>query len=65
MVGYSPLLDSILFTVISVDATPQAFANNEIDAFDIGPDPNGYALSFNTPGAEIRAAAGPTGVRSR
>ena len=57
--GEAPLLDSIQFTVISLDATPQAFANNEIDSFDIGPDPNGYALAFNTPGAEIRAAAGP------
>ena len=57
--GAAPLLDSIQFTVISEDATPQAFANNEIDSFDIGPDPNGYALAFNTPGAEIRAAAGP------
>ena len=57
--GAEPLLDSISFTVISEDATPQAFANNEIDSFDVGPDPNGYALAFNTPGAEIRAAAGP------
>ena len=57
--GDEPLLDSIQFTVISTDATPQAFANNEIDSFDIGPDPNGYALAFNTPGAEIRASAGP------
>ena len=53
------MLDSIQFTVIDPDAAPQAFANNEIDSFDIGPDPNGYALAFNTPGAEIRAAAGP------
>ena len=45
--------------MISTDAVPQAFANNELDSFDIGPDPNGYALAFNTPGAEIRAAAGP------
>ena len=57
--GAAPLLDTIQYTVISPDATPQAFANNELDSFDIGPDPNGYALSFNTPGAEIRAAAGP------
>ena len=57
--GAAPLLDSVSFTVISEDATPQAFANNEIDSFDVGPDPNGYALAFNTPGAEIRAAAGP------
>ena len=57
--GEAPLLDSIQNTVISLDATPQAYANNEIDAFDIGSDPNGYALAFNTPGGEIRAAAGP------
>jgi peptide/nickel transport system substrate-binding protein len=57
--GEAPLLDSILYTVISEDAAPQAFANNEIDTYDIGVDPNGYALSFNTPGAEIRAAASP------
>jgi peptide/nickel transport system substrate-binding protein len=53
------LLDSIQYTVISEDAAPQAFANNELDSYDIGVDPTGYALSFNTPGAEIRAAAGP------
>jgi peptide/nickel transport system substrate-binding protein len=58
--GAEPLLDSIQFIVISEDAAPQAFANNEIDSYDVGPDPNGYALSYNTPGAEIRAAAGPT-----
>jgi peptide/nickel transport system substrate-binding protein len=58
--GAEPLLDSIQFTVISEDAAAQAFANNEIDSYDVGPDPNGYALSYNTPGAEIRAAAGPT-----
>jgi peptide/nickel transport system substrate-binding protein len=57
--GEPPLLDSIQFTVVSQDAWAQAYANNEIDSFDIGPDPNGYALAFNTPGSEIRAAAGP------
>ena len=57
--GEAPMLDSITWQVISTDVTPQAFANNEIDAFDIGPDPNGYALAYNTPGSEIRAAAGP------
>lgn len=57
--GEPPLLEKIIFQVISSDVTPQAFANNEIDAFDIGPDPNGYALAYNTPDAEIRAAAGP------
>lgn len=57
--GPAPLLDKIINRIISVDATPQAFANNEIDTFDIGPDPNGFAIADGTPGAEIRAAAGP------
>jgi peptide/nickel transport system substrate-binding protein len=57
--GAEPLLDSIQYIVISEDAAAQAFANNEIDSYDIGVDPNGYALSYNTPGAEIRAAASP------
>ena len=62
MVGRAPLLDSIQFIVVGLDAQAQAFANNELDSIDIGPDPNGYALSFNTPGAEIRPPPGPTGV---
>ena len=57
--GDPPLLESIQYTVISPDAVPQAYANDELDFFDIGVDPNGYALAFNTPGGEIRAAAGP------
>jgi peptide/nickel transport system substrate-binding protein len=57
--GEAPLLDSAQFIVISIDAWAQAFANNELDTFDIGPDPNAYALAFNTPNSEIRAAAGP------
>lgn len=57
--GEKPLLDSIEYRVVSSDATPTAFQNGEIDTFDIGPDPNGYAIASGTPGAEVRAAAGP------
>jgi peptide/nickel transport system substrate-binding protein len=57
--GDPPLLDKIIFRVVSVDAVPQAYANGEIDAFDIGPDPNGYAIASGTSSGEIRAAAGP------
>lgn len=57
--GEAPLLDKIIFRVVSADATGQAFANGELDYYDIGIDANGYALASSTPGGEIRAAAGP------
>ncbi|CAA9292421.1 MAG: Oligopeptide ABC transporter, periplasmic oligopeptide-binding protein OppA, partial [uncultured Friedmanniella sp.] len=57
--GEKPLLDKISFRVIAVDATPNAFVNNEIDSFDIGSDPNGYQLASGVAEAEIRKAAGP------
>lgn len=57
--GEAPLLDKIIFRVVSADATGQAFANGELDYYDIGVDANGYALAASTPGGEIRAAAGP------
>ncbi|MFL6063538.1 MAG: ABC transporter family substrate-binding protein [Friedmanniella sp.] len=57
--GDKPLLDSISFRVIAVDATPNAFVNNELDAYDIGSDPNGYKLASGVADATIRKAAGP------
>jgi len=45
--------------VVDDDAVPQAYSNGELDAFDIGPDPNGYAVAASTAGGTIRAAAGP------
>lgn len=57
--GEPPLLDKVIFRVISSDVTGQAFANGEVDHYDIGVDANGYALASSTPNAEIRAAAGP------
>jgi peptide/nickel transport system substrate-binding protein len=40
--GEKPLLDKIVFRAISPDATAAAFSNNELDSFDIGPDPDAY-----------------------
>ncbi|GAA1427427.1 ABC transporter family substrate-binding protein [Microlunatus lacustris] len=57
--GEKPLLDKISHRVIAVDATPNAFVNNEIDVYDIGSDPNGYQLATGVSGATIRKAAGP------
>ena len=57
--GDKPLLDKIIFRVVSAEAVPQAYSNGEVDAFDIGPDPNGYAIATSTSGGTVRAAAGP------
>ena len=57
--GDKPLLDKITWRVIAVDATANAFVNNEIDSFDIGADPNAYQQASGVADAEIRTAAGP------
>ena len=41
------------------DATAAAFVNNEIDSFDIGPDPDAYKRASAVQDATIRKAAGP------
>jgi peptide/nickel transport system substrate-binding protein len=57
--GDKPLLDKITFRAISDDATAAAFANNELDSFDIGPNPDAYKRVQGVTDASIRAAAGP------
>ena len=57
--GDKPLLDKLIYRVVSVDAWPTSYANSELDSFDIGPDPNGFQIANTTPGATVRAAAGP------
>ena len=57
--GAKPLLDKITFRTISPDATAAAFANDELDSFDIGPDPDAYQRAKAVAGASIRQAAGP------
>ena len=57
--GEKPLLEKITFRAISPDATAAAFANNELDTFDIGPDPDAYQRTKGVSDASIRAAAGP------
>ena len=57
--GEKPLLDKITWRVIALDATANAFVNNEIDSFDIGSDPNAYQQASGVAEAEIRKAAGP------
>jgi len=54
-----PLLDKIVFRAISPDAVAAAFANNELDAFDIGPDPDAFKRASAVQDATVRKAAGP------
>jgi len=58
--GAKPLLDKITFRAISTDATAAAFVNNELDGFDIGPDPDAYKRASEVSDATIRKAAGPS-----
>lgn len=57
--GSKPVLSSIVFKTIAGSATPQAFANGEIDSFDIGVDANGYKTAKSTKNATVLTAGGP------
>ena len=57
--GDKPLLDKITFKAIASDAKASAFANKEIDHYDIGSDPDGYSRASSTPESTIHKAAGP------
>lgn len=57
--GEPPLLDKINWRAIAPDATAQAFANQEIDAFDIGSDPDAFQRALRVDNADVRKAGGP------
>lgn len=57
--GKKPVLDKVVWNGIAPDATAQAFANNEIDAFDIGSDPDAYQRATGVADAQVRKAGGP------
>ncbi len=57
--GEKPLLEKITFKAIAADAVASAYANQEIDFLDVGPDPDGYARASATPNTTMRKAAGP------
>jgi peptide/nickel transport system substrate-binding protein len=57
--GKPPLLDKISWRAIAPDATAQAFANKEIDAFDIGSDPDAFQRALRVENADVRKAGGP------
>ena len=57
--GDAPLLERVVWRAIAPDATAQAFANGEIDAFDVGPDPDAFQRASRVADAEVRRAGGP------
>ncbi len=57
--GAKPLLDKIEWRAISDDAQSAAFVNGEIDAYDIGIDPDGYKRASEVQDGTIRKSAGP------
>lgn len=57
--GSAPVLSSIVFKTIAGNATAQAFANGEIDSFDIGVDATAYKTAKSTKNSVILTAGGP------
>lgn len=57
--GRTPKLDRIVFKTLAPDATPDAFVNGEIDTFDVGPDPDGYAKATGAQDAVVYTSAAP------
>lgn len=57
--GEKPVLDRIIWRAIAPDAVAQAFANQEVDAFDIGSDPDAFQRASRVENAQVRKAGGP------
>ena len=57
--GDKPKLDKIVFHVLDDSSMPGAFANGEIDYFDVGGDSSAYKQVSKVPTGEIREAGGP------
>lgn len=57
--GEKPKLDELEFRAIAPDATAAAYANDELDTFDIGPDPDAFQRASAVAGGVVLKAAGP------
>lgn len=57
--GATPLLTKITWKQIKSEALAAAFANQEVDYYDIGADPGGYAQANGAQNSVVRVAAGP------
>ena len=57
--GEKPLLTKLTWKQIASDGLAAAFANQELDYYDIGADPDGYSQASNAQNSKVRVAAGP------
>ncbi|WP_110944027.1 ABC transporter family substrate-binding protein [Streptomyces niger] len=57
--GDKPKLDKIVFHAMENGSMPAAFANGEIDYFNVGGDPSAYKQAAAVKSGEIREAGGP------
>ena len=57
--GDKPVLDKIVFRVLTVDAQIDALANGEVDHIDIGPDANKFKRANGLKGVSVRVAVAP------
>ncbi len=57
--GAKPLLTKITWKQIKAEALAAAFANREIDYYDIGADPDGFKQASNAQDSVVRVSVGP------
>ena len=57
--GEKPLLTKLTWKQIKSDGLAAAFANQEVDYYDIGADPDGFSQASNAQNSKVRVAAGP------
>ncbi len=57
--GPKPLMTKLTWKLIKYEALAAAFANQEVDYYDIGADPDGFQQATNAQNSEVRVAAGP------
>lgn len=57
--GAKPLLTKLTWKQIKSDGLAAAFANQEVDYYDIGADPDGFSQASSAQNSKVRVAAGP------
>ena len=57
--GAKPVLEKIVFRVLTVDAQIDALANGEVDYIDIGPDASKYKRANKLNGVNVRVSVAP------
>lgn len=57
--GATPKLEKLTWKLVTPDAIAGAFANDEVDFFDIGPDPDAYMRATEAQKSVVRVAGGP------